>query len=62
MLMSPDKVSKVSPCFCLVFLALPWMVLQGGSTEAAARDGDDSWASVTVLYMSDVKGLIEPCG
>ena len=29
---------------------------------AAAQGGDEAWVPFTILYSSDVKGHIEPCG
>ena len=33
----------------------------GLADRAFARDGGD-WKNVTVLYLNDVKGKIDPCG
>ncbi len=52
----------------------PWQVLAvlvavlaaGAAVAVAAADrgqaAEENWAPVTVLYMTDVKGKIEPCG
>ncbi len=51
----------ISRCYLVLFVALG-MLLPGISSEVHAEGRDDSWAPVTFLYLSDVKGLIEPCG
>ncbi len=33
-----------------------------GSSSTAFAAGGGDWKSVTVLYLNDVKGKIEPCG
>jgi hypothetical protein len=34
----------------------------GASRPSLAQGGDDSWTPLTVIYTSDIKGKIEPCG
>ncbi len=34
----------------------------GNSSNNAAFAGEGGWKNVTVLYLNDVKGKIEPCG
>ncbi len=34
----------------------------GESTSTAFAADNGSWKNVTVLYLNDVKGKIEPCG
>ncbi|MCP4573037.1 MAG: hypothetical protein GY838_11840 [bacterium] len=53
---------------------LPWLILAAvvillvAASVAAAEAKDrgeaaeEDWAPVTLLYMTDVKGKIEPCG
>jgi hypothetical protein len=49
-----------------LLLALALVLLAGGllgkqSTASAQNDGG-AWKPVTVLYLSDTRGKIEPCG
>ena len=37
-------------------------VLLAGTLPRFARGNDGAWIPVTVIYTSDVKGKIEPCG
>ena len=49
----------------LVPAALVFMALLAGPTAtrpSLAQGPDESWVPVTVVYTSDVKGHIEPCG
>lgn len=55
------------PRFRWTFLAVLVVALVGGvagADESAdpGRAAEEGWAPVTVLYMTDVKGKIEPCG
>jgi hypothetical protein len=58
------------PRFRWMFLAALLAVLTTGAAAAVAagqgadpgRAAEESWAPVTLLYMTDVKGKIEPCG
>jgi len=34
----------------------------GDSTDGAVYAAGGNWKNVTVLYLNDVKGKIEPCG
>jgi hypothetical protein len=43
-------------------LAAPVMVPAEAEAAAGAELKDSSWKEVTLLYTSDVKGKIEPCG
>ncbi len=49
-----------------VLAALVAVLVAGAAVAAAAADrgqaAEENWAPVTVLYMTDVKGKIEPCG
>ena len=47
----------------LVFIlsaVLPWSIWETGSARAQGGGGD--WKPITLLYSSDTKGKIEPCG
>ena len=50
------------PWTILAILAL--LVAAVAAAEAADREeaAEEDWAPVTLLYMTDVKGKIEPCG
>ncbi len=39
---------------------LPWNVWDVGTAHAENKGGD--WKQISVLYASDTKGKIEPCG
>jgi hypothetical protein len=47
-------------------LALALVLLVGGlvikQPAASAQNEGGSWSPVTVLYLSDTRGKIEPCG
>jgi hypothetical protein len=47
-------------------LVLALVLLTGGllgkQSTANAQNADAAWAPVTVLYLSDTRGKIEPCG
>ena len=45
----------------LVLLTLAVPALLATITEKPAR-ADESWKAVTLLYTSDIKGKVEPCG
>lgn len=47
---------------CLILLFCSMLLSSLAPGEAAAQGRDDPWLPVTILYLSDVKGLIEPCG
>jgi len=42
-------------------VALVMVLMSTGAIPAEGND-DESWAPVTIVYTSDVKGHIEPCG
>ncbi|HOX25815.1 MAG TPA: hypothetical protein PLU44_08665 [Candidatus Krumholzibacteria bacterium] len=46
-------------------MAALWLGTLGfvaGSLPGEVRAADESWAAVTVVFTSDIKGQIEPCG
>ncbi len=50
-------LKAVLPLVSLVLaLALP------GQQPTAARAGDGTWQDLVLLYTTDIKGKIEPCG
>jgi hypothetical protein len=55
--------SKSSPgllaLVLLLALAVP-VVMAAGQARGEAKGGD--WKNVTLLYTTDIKGKIEPCG
>ncbi len=47
----------------LAVLLLSVAAVPGDSTGGAVyAEGGGNWRNVTVLYLNDVKGKIEPCG
>lgn len=38
------------------------MLLLPDPRPALAQSADEAWAPVTIVYTSDIKGHIEPCG
>jgi hypothetical protein len=60
--MLPFKRTTTASFCCLAVLFALAALLPVSSSEILADDKDDSWVPVTFLYLSDVKGLIEPCG
>lgn len=47
---------------CLVLIAGLAALTPGSIDRVQAQDQTDPWTSVTVIYTSDIKGHIEPCG
>jgi hypothetical protein len=50
-----------------LLLVVALVLLAGGllierPTRASAQNAGGSWSPVTVLYLSDTRGKIEPCG
>jgi len=43
-------------------LALVALSLAASSRPSLAQGSDEVWTPVTVVYTSDIKGHIEPCG
>ncbi|PID78490.1 hypothetical protein CSA17_06760 [bacterium DOLJORAL78_65_58] len=61
-----NKLKTLSGVLGAVALLLALGLLMGNGTggavkQAHAQDGGN-WKNVTVLYLNDVKGKIEPCG
>jgi len=56
-----ERETRTGRMALLFVLAL---ILTAAVAPAVAQDKDENadWKQVTVLYMSDVKGKIEPCG
>ena len=52
------------PALLTVLIALMMLAASGTATAQPAADAseDGSWQPVTLLFMTDVKGKIEPCG
>ena len=48
--------------FGLALLVMLGLGLTTVSRPSLAQGNDESWAPVTVIYTSDIKGKIEPCG
>jgi hypothetical protein len=48
--------------FLLLVLLAAMVALSGRQTPARAANGGSAGTAVTVLYMSDTRGKIEPCG
>ena len=46
----------------MVLLFILALMLAATAAPAQEPDADADWKPVTVLYMSDVKGKIDPCG
>ena len=44
----------------LLGMAAPAFSPDGGLDQAFAEEGD--WKNITILYTTDIKGKIEPCG
>jgi hypothetical protein len=47
---------------CLLLVAAGALAAGTGAAPAPAPKSQQNWKNVTVLYLSDVKGKIEPCG
>lgn len=65
--MSERNARGLHPRFIWTILAALLALLVSGAVAAAeaedrAEAAQDDWAPVTVLYMTDVKGKVEPCG
>lgn len=52
-----NRARAFSPLAGLLVLAL-----LAGTLPSLVRSDDGTWISVTVVYTSDVKGKVEPCG
>lgn len=61
-----NKLKAVSGLLGAVALLLVLGVLTGdgdsGLTDRAYAQEGGNWKNVTVLYLNDVKGKIDPCG
>lgn len=59
--MSLTKHWRLLLCACLLLAAAAMM---GGATSPAPAGPQqrNDWKQLTLLYLSDVKGKIEPCG
>jgi hypothetical protein len=58
--MLPQRATTISFWTCLLLVLTILCPPPGAAPPAAAQD--DAWIPVTILYHSDVKGHIEPCG
>lgn len=55
----PRALSGVLVAFVLVLVAAG---LLGQQPDARAQSDNKAWKPVTLLYLSDTRGKIEPCG
>jgi hypothetical protein len=54
------SLTGVAACVLAATLLLPQLPPSGRTSGFAF--GDEDWAPLTILYTSDVKGKIDPCG
>jgi hypothetical protein len=57
----PERDNRSLRTALLLVLAL-WMMAAAAPSLAQEKEAEADWKPVTLLYMSDVKGKIEPCG
>ncbi|MDD5720181.1 MAG: hypothetical protein PHQ53_10895 [Candidatus Krumholzibacteria bacterium] len=60
-MLARQRITAFSFGLLALLLALPLLPPLHAAT-AAARADDAPWRSVTIVYNSDVKGHIDPCG
>jgi hypothetical protein len=46
----------------LALVAVGALGVFGSARPSLAQGDDDAWVPLTVVYTSDIKGKIEPCG
>jgi hypothetical protein len=46
----------------LVLLVAGGIGAMGSARPSLAQGDDDAWVPLTIVYTSDIKGKIEPCG
>lgn len=54
--------ARLLPALILVAMAVAAVPLSGAIRGTAQADETKSWKDITLLYTSDIKGKIEPCG
>jgi hypothetical protein len=55
-------IGKLASLALLLLLALLLTVLDLGLGAGGALGDEEQWTEVTLVYESDIKGKIEPCG
>ena len=48
--------------FALALLVMLGLGMTTASRPSLAQGDDESWAPLTVIYTSDIKGKVDPCG
>ena len=56
------RVSIVGAGACVLTAALLLPQLPPTGHNPGAAQGEDDWVPLTILYTSDIKGKIDPCG
>jgi hypothetical protein len=58
-----ERMQGIAQARALMILLVLGILATAGTPRPSLAQGDDeSWAPVTVVYTSDIKGHIEPCG
>ena len=58
--MTRASISGAAACVLTATLLLPQLPPTGHN--AGAAHGAEDWVPLTILYTSDIKGKIDPCG
>jgi len=53
---------KLAGRLALVLLVLGAVGVVGSARPSLAQGEDESWKPLTIVYTSDIKGKVEPCG